>query len=79
MGDDPPSLQDRDPIADVLDQRELVAGEHDRDAPCGLGAQDLGHGVDRHGVQTGERLVEDEQVGLVQQCHGQLHTLLVAQ
>ena len=53
--------------------------EHDRGATPRLGDEDLGQRVDGDGVEAGERFVEDEHVGLVDQRADQLHPLLVAE
>ena len=77
-GDDPAPGDDHDVLADVLDEVELVAGEHDPDAGRGPLADDLGHRRDADRVETGERLVEHEQLRVVGQRVGQLDALLVA-
>ena len=76
--DDPSRVEDDDVLADVLDQIELVAREqHGRAVGGDLGEQ-VGHGGDGERVETRERFVEDEQLGLVDQRGDQLHPLLVA-
>ena len=77
-GDDPPVVDDRDLLADVLDELELMAGEEDGRAARRLAAENLGERLDRDRVEPGERLVEDEQLRLVQQRGGELRALLVA-
>ena len=54
-----------------------MGGEHDRhaaQAPAGAG-----QGVHADRIQAGERLVQDEHLGVVHQRGGQLDALLVAQ
>ena len=77
-GDDPAASDDHDVLADVLDEVELVAGEDDPDAGRGPLPDDLGHRRDPDRVETRERLVEDEQLGVVDERGRQLDPLLVA-
>ena len=79
LGDDPAAVDDDGPFAQVLDEIELVRREEHRRAPPGLADEDLGEGVDGHRVEAGERLVEHEDVGLVDQRADQLDALLVAE
>ena len=74
-----PALDDADPVAQRLDQLELVRREQHRHARRGLVAQHPAHHVDRDGVEAGERLVEHQDLGVVDERRGQLHALLVAQ
>ena len=64
-GDDPAAGDDHDVLADVLDEVELVAREDDPDAGRRPLAEDLGHRRDADRVEAGERLVEDEQLRVV--------------
>ena len=48
-------------------------------AGCGLVAQDSAHDVDGHRVEAGERLVEHEDLRVVDERRGELDALLVAQ
>ena len=59
--DEPPVVDDRNALAEPLDEVQLVAGEDHRHALGGLLAQHLGERVDAYRVQPGERLVEDQQ------------------
>ncbi|MFC2661223.1 MAG: hypothetical protein ACFNZX_10215 [Actinomyces sp.] len=79
LGDQAPGADDGDPIAQVLDDVELVGGEEGRYPGLGSLAQDLAHDVDRHRVESGEGLVEDEQLGGADEGGRQLDALLVAQ
>ena len=56
-----------------------MAGEEHRDAVGGPVGQDLGQRVDPDRVEARERLVEDQDLGVVDQGGGQLHPLLVAE
>lgn len=78
LGDQAPGADDGDPIAQVLDDVELVGGEEGRYPGLGPLAQDLAHDVDRHRVESGEGLVEDEQLGGADEGGRQLDALLVA-
>ena len=73
------AAHDADPVADALDEVELMAGEDDGNAGVAALAQHLAHHVDGDRVESGERLVEHQQLRLVQQRGGQLHALLVAE
>ncbi len=55
-----------------------MAREEDARAALGLGAEHLAERLDRDRVETRERLVEDEQVGLVHERGRELDALLVA-
>ena len=78
--DEPAVLDDRDGVAEALDELELVAGEQDRHAGlAGPGDEDLAHDVDADGIQAAERLVEDERDRVVDERRGELHPLLVPQ
>src|SRR5690606_36925655 len=78
-GDDLPRADDDDRVAEPLDEVELVAGEDDRGPGGGPVPQGGAHDVDGDRVETGERLVEDEHLGVVHERDGQLDALLVAQ
>ncbi len=71
-------VDDDDGLAEVLDLIELVTGEEDAAAGRGLLGQHAGDGVDPRWVQPGQRLVEEEELGPVDQGRGQLDALLVA-
>ncbi len=78
-GHDPPRGQDHHLVAEPLDELELVAGEQHGDAGCGQLAEQFGEAVDRDGVEAAERLVEQQQVRVVDQGCRDLGALLVAQ
>jgi hypothetical protein len=65
-------------VAQLLDELELVGGEDDRGAGGGALAQHAAHVRDADGVEAVERLVEDEQLGVVDQRGRELDPLLVA-
>ena len=77
-GHDPAASDDDDVLADVLDEVELVTGEHDADARRGSFPHDLGHRGDADRVQAGERLVHDEELRVVDEGGRELDPLLVA-
>ena len=78
-GDHPAVVDDAHPVAQPLDELELVAREDDGDPRIGPLAQHLRHDVDGDRVEPGERLVEHEHVGPEDEGRGQLDALLVAQ
>ena len=78
LGDDPSAVDDRDLLADLLHEIELVAREEHRDPSGGLVAEHLRERSHRDGVEAGERLVEDEEVRRVHERCRELSTLLVA-
>ena len=71
-------VDDRHLFAEVLDQIELVAREqHAAPGLCPFD-QDLPDGVDSCRVQSGQGLVEHQELGVVDEGGGQLDTLLVS-
>ena len=78
-GDDLSAVDDDRSLAEVLDEVELVRREQHRRPAPGLGDEHLGQRVDGDRVEPGERLVEHQDVGLVDQRADQLHPLLVAE
>ena len=74
-----PWSNDPDPIAQPLDELELVAREDDRGARIGLLAEHGAHDVDGQWIEPRERLVEDEQLGREDERGCQLDALLVAE
>ena len=70
---------DTHPIAESLNEFELVAREYDRNTLRCLLFEHLAHHVDRDGIESGEGFVEDKDVRVVDQRGCQLHPLLVAQ
>ena len=77
-GDDASVVDDRDFLADVLHQFELMTGEEDGGATRSLGAKHVGQRLHGDGVEPGERLVQHQQFRLVQQRRRKLRPLLVA-
>ena len=71
-------VDDRDLLADVLHQLELMAGEEHGGAAGSLAAQHVGERLHRDRVEPRERLVKHEQLRLVHQRRSQLGPLLVA-
>jgi hypothetical protein len=66
-------------VAQAFDEVELVAGEQHGGTVGGGISQHPEHGVDAHGIEAGERLVENEHFGLVDESGGDLCALLVAE
>ncbi len=79
VGDEPPRADDDDPVAEPLDDVELVGGEQRGHPGSGPLSQHLAHDVDGHGVQAREGLVEDEQLGGADEGGRELDARLVAQ
>ena len=71
-------VDDRDLFADVFHQLELVAGEEHRGTAGRLAAQHVRERLHCDRVESGEGLVEDEQLRLVHQRRRELRPLLVA-
>ena len=70
---------DDEVVAEPLDDVELVAGEQHGDAAVGALAQHVDDGLDRHRVESRERLVEHEHLGVVHERGRDLRALLVAE
>ena len=68
-----------DAVAQALHQIQLVGGEDDRHTCPGAVGEHRAHHVHRDGVEAGKRLVQDENVGVVDKRRGELDALLVAQ
>ena len=62
----------------ILDEIQLVRAEDHAHPACTALAEDVGHGRDAHRVQAGERLVQDEQLRVVEQHTREAETLLHA-
>lgn len=75
----PPVPDDSDTVAELLDQFELVAGEHHRHTRGGLLAQHLTHHVDGYRIESRERFVQYQYRRLTNQRRRQLHALLVTE
>ena len=77
--DDPPEVHDGDAVGDVLDDRQVVGDEHERDAELALEVadevQDLG--LHEH-VERRHRLVGDDQVGPERERRRNRHPLALA-
>src|SRR6476469_6187034 len=78
LGDDPPGLDDRDPIAQRLRLVEVVRRQQDGLAQV-LQRADRAPGVaPRRRVEAGRRLVEEDQLGVADQREGQVEPALLA-
>ena len=66
-----PAVEDRDAVADVLHVGQQVAGQQDRLAAAAELDDEVLDLAAADGVQAGGRLVEDEQVGVVDEGLGQ--------
>ncbi len=72
---DPPVVDERDGLAEVLDEVELVAREQEVPPGAHVGEDHLRQELDGGRVEAGEGLVEHEHVGLVDHGRRQLHPL----
>ena len=76
--DEPPLAQDREPVGDPLDLRQRVRGEEHR---ATLGADLAEQRVEallHERIEAGDRLVKDQQLGLVHERLDQAELLAVA-
>lgn len=78
-GRHPTAVHDADPVAESLDQVELMAGEQHWYTAVALLSKHLAHDVDGQRIEAGERFIQHEDVRVVHQRGGQLYPLLVAQ
>ena len=78
LQDHPTAVDDHHLPADVGDEVELVAAEQQARALGHLVEEDLLQDFGGDRVEPGERLVEHQQIGVVDQRQGELHPLLVA-
>ena len=69
---------DADPVAQLLDQLKLVTGEQHRDAGPRLVAEHRTHHIHGQRIETGEWLVEDQDLGPSNQRRRELDALLIA-
>ena len=74
----PSAVDHGDVLTEILHQIELMAGEQHRAPGSGPLAQGLGQAHHGHRVQTAERFVEDDDLGVMHQGGGQLEALLHA-
>src|SRR4051794_4844501 len=63
-GEDPPLLDDRHPVGELLGLVEVVRGQHDRLAQRAQRADRLPRAAPGGGVEAGRRLVEEDQLGV---------------
>ena len=74
------SFRDDDQVvAEPLDDVELVAGEQHGRAGGRAILEHVDDDLDGERVESGERLVEHEDLGVVHECGGDLRALLVAE
>ena len=77
-GHQPTVIDDRHGLAQLLHELELMRGEQHRHTARRLAAQHFGHHVGRDQVKPCERLIENQQVGVIDQRGRELDALLVA-
>jgi len=72
-------MDQHDRVAQALDELELVAGEDDGNAAARLLPEHPRQHVDADGIESAERLVEDERIRPVNERGRELDALLVPQ
>jgi hypothetical protein len=75
VGQDPALCNDDDAVADLLDDFKHMRDVEDRFAFCGEQLKQIFEQAAGDNIEAGERLVEDEQFGIVQQGRGDEHAL----
>ena len=55
-----------------------MAGEDDGDPGLSELSQNLGHVLDPQRIEPGERLIQDQELGIVDQCGRELDPLLIS-
>ena len=74
--DDPPQVHDRDPVADVAHDREIVGDEqHGEAEPLAQALEQVEHVCLHRDVEGGDGLVGNEEVRLERERAGDAHTL----
>ena len=76
--DDPPAIDDGDRLAELLDLLHLVRAEDERLAPVAHLEERLLEQLDVHRVEAAERLVHDQDGGVVKDRGDELDLLLIA-
>ena len=76
MGDDPAAMEHDDGCAQAFDPVEQVGAVDNRLAACREDRQQMTQNETRREVQSGFGLIENEQIGVVQQCGDDQHLLL---
>jgi signal transduction histidine kinase len=79
VGDEPTASDDTDPIADLLHLAEQVAGQQDGPPSGAEAADQVTHVGEARGVETVGRLVEDQQLGVLEEGGRYAEPLLHAQ
>ena len=72
FGDDPPLVEHRDPVGQLVRLVEVLGGEQDGDSVRGELADDLPHGEAAARVQAGGGLVQEDHPGLTDEGHGEV-------
>src|SRR5713226_2528128 len=73
-----PWYEDHDSVAQPLYEVKLVTGEQHGSATLCLSSQNLGQRIHSRWIQTCERFIQDQQLGLINESDRQLHSLLIA-
>jgi hypothetical protein len=69
LGDQPPVVEDRDPVGEFVRFLQVLRREEDRDATSDEAADDLPHGASAARVEAGGRLVEEDDARVTDQAH----------
>ena len=78
MGDEAAVVDDADAVAQGLGLVHVVGGHEDRGAALADGADHVPHGQAGLGVERGGELVEEDELGPVDQGQGDEHALALA-
>ena len=79
MRDEPGPVDDHDLVGELCDLRENVAGDENRAAAPGEGAQEVAQPADSFRIEPVRRLVEDEQLRVAEQRAGDAQALAHAE
>ena len=69
LGDQPPVVEHRDPVGELVGLVQVLGGEEDRDPVGDEVADDLPHGAAAARVEAGGRLVEEDDARVADQGH----------
>ena len=78
LGDDAPARDHRDPVREPLGLLEVVRGEDDRLAELAQPLDHLPSGAPRRRVEAGGRLVQEHELGVADECEGDVDAALLA-
>ena len=76
LGDQPPVVEDRDAVGELVGLVQVLRGEEDRDAVGHQAADDVPHGAAAARVETRGRLVEEDDPRVADQGHREVEPAL---